>query len=75
MITDRERIYNQLLVLRCRRREDGAMEELVRNWEKRLFYYIRRLVSDEEDACDVLQETWLKAIRGIATLRLSLIHI
>lgn len=69
MITDRERIYNQLLVLRCRRREDGAMEELVRHWEKRLFYYIRRLVSDEEDACDVLQETWLKAIRGIATLR------
>lgn len=69
MITDRERIYNQLLVLRCRRQEPGAMEELVRNWEKRLFYYIRRLVSDEEDACDVLQETWLKAIRGIATLR------
>ncbi|HET6455427.1 MAG TPA: sigma-70 family RNA polymerase sigma factor [Armatimonadota bacterium] len=69
MITDRERIYNELLVLRCRRREDGAMEELVHRWEKRLFYYIRRLVSDEEDACDVLQETWLKAIRGIATLR------
>jgi len=69
MITERERISNELLVLRCRRHDDGAMEELVHRWEKRLFYYIRRLVTNEEDACDVLQETWLKAIRGIATLR------
>lgn len=69
MSTDRERIYNELLALRCRRHEDGAMEELVRRWEKRLFYFIRRLVSDEEDACDALQETWLKVIGGIRTLR------
>lgn len=68
-MSDSERIYNELLVLRCRRGDAGALEELISRWEKRLFYYIRRLVSDEEDAWDILQETWLKVIRGIGTLR------
>lgn len=68
-MSDSERIYNELLVLRCRRGDAGALEELISRWEKRLFYYIRRLVSDEEDAWDILQETWLKAIGQIGTLR------
>lgn len=69
MSTEKELIYYELLVLRCRRRDEGAMEELIRHWEKRLLYYVRRLVSDEEDAWDVLQETWLKVVRQIVTLR------
>lgn len=67
--TERKQIYNELLVLRCRRHDEGAMEELIRHWEKRLLYYIRRLVSDEEDAWDVLQETWVKVVQQIGTLR------
>jgi RNA polymerase sigma factor (sigma-70 family) len=67
--TEREQIYYEILVLRCRRRDEGAMEELIRLWEKRLLYYIRRLVTDEEDAWDVLQETWLKVVRQIGMLR------
>ena len=69
MSTEKELIYYELLVLRCRRRDEGALEELIRHWEKRLLYYIRRLVSDEEDAWDVLQETWVKAVRQIGSLR------
>ena len=69
MSTEKELVYYELLVLRCRRRDEGALEELIRHWEKRLFYYIRRLVSDEEDAWDVLQETWLKVVRQIGSLR------
>jgi RNA polymerase sigma factor (sigma-70 family) len=44
------------------------LEELVRDWEGRLFYYVRRLVRSEEDAWDVLQQTWLKALKAIKTL-------
>lgn len=69
MSTEKELVYYELLVLRCRRRDEGALEELIRHWEKRLSYYIRRLVSDEEDAWDVLQETWLKVVRQIGSLR------
>lgn len=69
MSTEREQIYYELLVLRCRRRDNSAMEELIRHWERRLFYYIRRLLDSEEDTWDVLQETWLKVIGSIGGLR------
>jgi RNA polymerase sigma factor (sigma-70 family) len=67
--SEKEEIYWELLVLRCKRREAGALEELIRNWERRLFYYVRRLAENEEDAWDILQETWLKVLRGIGSLR------
>jgi len=54
---DTETIALELLVLRCQRGESRAFEELVRQWEGRLFYFLRRLVASEEDAWDVLQQT------------------
>jgi RNA polymerase sigma-70 factor (ECF subfamily) len=64
-----EAIYQELLVLRCRRGEKAALEELVRTWEQRLLYFIRRLVDEEQDAWDVLQQTWLRVLTGIGGLR------
>src|SRR5438046_5874723 len=64
-----EAIYHELLALRCRRGEKAALEELVRAWEKRLFYFIRRLVDSEADAWDVLQETWVRVLSGLGALR------
>src|SRR5918999_1425876 len=69
LTTDAERIRQELLVRRCQKGERRALEELVGTWEKRLFFYVRRLVSDEQDAWDALQETWLKVFRGLHTLR------
>ncbi len=68
-MTEKERIYSELLALRCRNREKGAIEELIRAWEDRLFYFIRRLVPREEDAWDALQETWIKVVRGVGKLQ------
>jgi RNA polymerase sigma-70 factor (ECF subfamily) len=64
-----EAIYEELLALRCRRGEKAALEELVRTWEKRLFYFIRRLVDNEADAWDVLQQTWVRVLSGLGALR------
>jgi RNA polymerase sigma-70 factor (ECF subfamily) len=64
-----EAVYQELLVLRCRRGDKAALEELVRTWEKRLFYFIRRLVDDEQDAWDILQQTWLRVLSGIGAVR------
>lgn len=69
MASDRQTAYYELLVFRCKRRDRAALDELVRTWERRLFYYICRLVDDEQDAWDILQETWLKAVRGIGSIR------
>jgi RNA polymerase sigma factor (sigma-70 family) len=66
---DKELIYQELLVLRCQRGDKVALAELVSTWEKRLFYFIRRLVNEEHDAWDILQQTWLKVMRGISTLK------
>jgi len=65
---DKQAILQELLVLRCKRGDSRAFDELFRLWEERLFYYIRRLVGSEADAWDVLQQTWLKVFKGIKTL-------
>jgi RNA polymerase sigma factor (sigma-70 family) len=59
----------EFLVLRCQRGEPAAFEELVRDWERKLFFYVRRLVATDEDAWQILQEVWLQVLRGIRTLR------
>lgn len=68
-MTRKDAIYCELLVLRCQRGQKDALEELVRDWQMRLFYYICRLVDDEQTAWQVLQETWVKVLRNIGKLR------
>jgi RNA polymerase sigma-70 factor (ECF subfamily) len=69
VVLRKEEIRNELLVLRYRRGDDRALEEIVSIWERPLFYYIRRLVNAEETAWDVLQEVWVQVIRKIGKLR------
>jgi RNA polymerase sigma-70 factor (ECF subfamily) len=67
--TQRDAIYDELLLLRWRGGERAAVDELLRRWERRLLYYVRRLVPGEQDAWDVLQQTFLNAVRKLHTLR------
>lgn len=68
-MTDKQKKYNELIVFRCQRGKKAAFEELIQRWERPLFYYIRRLVEDEQQSWQVLQETWLKVLQGIDRLR------
>jgi RNA polymerase sigma-70 factor (ECF subfamily) len=67
-LTESERIFQELLVLRCRRGDPAAWRDLIRHWERRLFYYVRRIVGGERDAWDVLQQTWLAAYKALPAL-------
>ncbi|SIN81142.1 RNA polymerase sigma-70 factor, ECF subfamily [Singulisphaera sp. GP187] len=69
MPTTRQAHELEFLVLRCQRGEPAAFEELVRDWERKLFFYVRRLVANEEDVWQILQEVWLQVLRGIRSLR------
>lgn len=69
MISQKEVIYYELLVLRCQREDKGAWEELIHLFERQIFYYIKRLVENETDAWNILQETWIKVIRSIKQIR------
>lgn len=62
-------VRDELLILRCQRGEPQALADFVRQWEGRLFYYVRRLVPQEADAWDVLQKAWVQVVRDIRRLR------
>lgn len=62
-------IESELCLLRWRQGDAQAFERLVRLWERRLLYYIRRIVVAEEDAWDVLQEVWTTVWRRSSSLR------
>jgi RNA polymerase sigma-70 factor (ECF subfamily) len=68
-VTEKEGIYCELLVLRCRQGQRAALEELVRTWERPLFYYIRRLIDDEDEARQILQQSWVSVLQGLGWLR------
>jgi RNA polymerase sigma factor (sigma-70 family) len=69
MRPDKQILESELLVTRCQRGDRAAFDDLVRLWERSLFYYLRRLTSSEADAWDLVQETWLRVYRAIETLR------
>ena len=68
MTRDKDTVARELLAMRCCRGDRAALEELIRTWEPRLLYFVRRLAHDEADAWDVLQETWLRVLNGIGSL-------
>lgn len=46
-----------------------SFPEIVRMYQKPLYWYIRKIVLVHEDAEDILQETFIKAYRHLWTLR------
>jgi RNA polymerase sigma-70 factor (ECF subfamily) len=63
-----ERLYEQLLVLRCQAGDEDAFGELVARYHPRLRYYLRRILPNADHADDVLQEVWLAVFRALPRL-------
>jgi RNA polymerase sigma-70 factor (ECF subfamily) len=57
------------LVRRCRRGERAAFEEVFRQFQPRLRYYVRRLDAGGDHVEDTLQDIWVKVVRRIGSLR------
>jgi RNA polymerase sigma-70 factor (ECF subfamily) len=53
----------------CREGHSAAFEVLVRRYEKRLFNYIRRMVSSAADADDLFQDTFLRVYKNLHRFR------
>ncbi len=56
------------LIARTKRGKVEAYNVLVSHWEKRVFNYLLRLVSNREDAMDLSQEVFLKAYQNLGRL-------
>lgn len=57
------------LVAACRKGDVNAFEGLVERHQKRMFNIAFRVTGDYEEACDVVQESFLSAYRAIGSFR------
>ena len=62
-------IYDQWLVLRCQEGDDKAFGELINRWQQKLWRHAHRMTGRSDVAWDVLQESWLAAVKGIGRLK------
>ncbi len=68
MSTDREKVIDQLLVVRCQQGDSKCADLLVRRWQRRLWQYARRVTGNDDAAWDVVQDAWMAILRRIRTL-------
>ncbi len=60
---------DELLVVRCQLGEIQAFDELVACWHPRLWGYVRRLAPEHGIAEELIQEVWVRILRGLPRLR------
>ncbi len=63
-----DRVYDELLVTLVREGNLEAGERLASRWQPRLLRTARRLLNDQEQAKDVVQEAWVGICRGWLSL-------
>jgi RNA polymerase sigma factor (sigma-70 family) len=62
-------LEDEWLVVRCQLGERAAFDELIQRWHDPLWKYARRVTGDADAARDIMQEVWLRVLRGIGRLR------
>lgn len=60
---------DELLAIRCQLGEPAGFDDLIARWHGPLWAFVRRLTSDDDAAREILQDVWLRVIRGIPRLR------
>jgi RNA polymerase sigma factor (sigma-70 family) len=67
--TDSTSTDDELLAVRCQLGEPAAFDDLIARWHAPLWGFVRRLTGDEEAAREILQDVWVRVLRGIPRLR------
>ena len=70
-----QRVYTELLVIRCQQGEKEAFESIVKLWQKPLLVFALRYLDQEADAQDAAQETWIAVIKGLNKLQNSSLFV
>ncbi len=66
---DTRAIEDELLAVRCQLGERDAFDRLIDRWYQPLWRYARRMTGSDDVASDVVQDVWLRVLRGIVRLR------
>jgi RNA polymerase sigma-70 factor (ECF subfamily) len=64
-----DRVQFEWLALRCQTGDPEAFADLIAVMERPLLFYATSLTGNQDAALDVLQDVWLKAVRGIRSLK------
>lgn len=64
-----ERLYEDLLILRCQAGDEAALTELIARYSPGLRSYLGRITGRRDIADDMLQETWIDVYRKIHRLK------
>lgn len=60
---------DEWLVVRCQLGERPAFDELIERWGTPVWKYVRRLSNSDDAADDIVQNVWLRVLRGLHKLR------
>jgi RNA polymerase sigma-70 factor (ECF subfamily) len=60
---------DELLAIRCQLGEPAAFDDLIARWHGPLWAFVRRFAGNDDDAREIVQDVWLRVIRGIPRLR------
>ncbi len=64
-----DRIYDELLVLKCQSGDVQSLEKLVDRWNERLRRHAWYLTRETEAASDIVQDAWMDIIRNLRRLK------
>jgi RNA polymerase sigma-70 factor (ECF subfamily) len=67
--TDNNATDDELLAIRCQLGEPAAFDDLIARWHGPLWAFVRRLAGDDDAAREILQDVWIRVLRGIPRLR------
>lgn len=59
------------LILRCRQGDEDAIRRLVESYEKPVYHLLWKAVGNHEDARDLTQETFVRAVRALDRFDIS----
>ena len=64
-----QQLEEAMFVLLAQQGDGEAFRTLVELYDRRLLYFIRRILGETEEAFDVLQEVWLRVHRSLRKLQ------
>jgi len=60
-----QELKDEELAIKIKQNDQLALSEIIKRYQNKLFYYVVRLIGNEDDAQDVVQETFLKVYENI----------